>query len=187
MIYLDYCLCGEDAASQRSAARKLRADLLYNAFGIENAKDRIRTAKGGKPYIEGEDVDFSDSHTEFAAAVSACGNGTKNCGLVISDIKAKKTGVDIECENRNIKPSAMALISKKLFSEKEKEYLALGTPGDKSRFLSVWIKKESIIKATGEGLSGIHKADTYSFDGVFLDTRRVIIDGRSYVISVAAI
>ena len=186
MIYLKYGLCESDSVSQHKEAKNIRNCLLYEAFGINNADSIISVADGGKPYVKGFDIDFSDAHTENAAVVAACGDGGIIDGIICIDKDVSKIGVDIEWAGRPISSKSIALISQKKFSKKEQEYVAVGTNGDRLRFLEIWTKKESIIKATGEGLKSISRADSMSADFKLLKTHRIVIGDKSYIVSIAA-
>ena len=183
MIYIKYAECEKsDNKSLHNKALLLRRKLLCSLFGEKYAGAEIVNAPGGKPYIPGAPFDFSYSHTKGAVTVAACGKGKSQDGLILIDKDVSKIGVDIECADRAV--GNIDLIIKKLFSEREKEYIK----ADKNRrFLEIWTKKESIVKATGEGLAGISRADTESFNGKLLETRYITIGDKEYIISVAGI
>lgn len=183
MIYIKYAACEEsDNKSLSNKASLLRRELLCSLFGEKYNDAEIANAPGGKPYIPGAPFDFSDSHTKGAVAVAACGKGKIRDVLILIEKDISRIGVDIECADRVVKNKDV--IIKKLFSTKEKEYI--NTDKNK-RFLEVWTKKESIVKATGEGLAGIRRADTLSFNGKHLETRYITIGDKEYIISVAGI
>lgn len=188
LVYLKYSVSEKsDGKSLHNTAKNALKELLNSAFNIENALPLIKTHKGGKPYIEGADFDFSDSHTENAVAVAACGNGGTVPGLICFDINAYKIGVDIEWAERKIADKSTVKVIDKLYTAEEKNYVDMGTVGYKNRFLEIWTKKESIVKATGEGLSGIKRADTNNFPCVFLKTEYVNIGDKIYIVSIAGI
>ena len=188
MVYVKYALCeSADDNCRRDTAHRARAELLNIAFDITNTDELIKIANGGKPYIENAPFDFSDAHTENAVAVAAAGEGGYIEGLICIDETCKKIGIDIEYSGRAVKKEKMAIVIRKLFSRKESEYVCLGTPGDKERFLEIWTKKESIIKATGEGLKAIRGADTFKFSGAFLKTEYVKLGEKDYIVSLAGI
>ena len=183
MIYLKFAQSEySDSVSLHKLARATLYKLLYDAFGEKFVDSDIVIAAGGKPYIKAAAFDFSYAHTKNAVVTAAVGNGKNKEGLICIDINAQKIGVDIEPADRELKNKD--IIIEKLFSEKEKEYVRTNK---NRRFLEVWTKKESILKATGEGLSGFSKTDTYSFNGKYIDTKYVNIGDKEYIVSLAAI
>ena len=188
LVYLKYSVSEKsDGKSLHIIAKNALNELLKSAFGIENALPLIKTHRGGKPYIEGANFDFSDSHTENAIAVAACGEGGAVPGLICIDENFSKIGVDIEWAERKTADKSMIKVIDKLYTAEEKNYVDIGAAGYKKRFLEIWTKKESIVKATGEGLSGVKKADTNNFPCVFLKTEYVNIGDKEYIISIAGI
>ncbi len=187
LIYVKYEACGGSNTEQRRAANIARNYILSCAFGIKNAESLIIKAKGGKPYIKGADFDFSVAHTENVGVSAACGKGEKKDGLICIDKGVRKIGIDIEPEDRKIGSKSISRICKRFFFEKEREYVAIGTPGERQRFLEVWTKKESIVKATGEGLSGIHNADSFGECFNYLKTENIEIENKKYIVSTAGI
>ena len=183
MIYLKFAQSKcSDNVSLHNLARKTLFKLLYVAFGEKYSDSDIKIANSGKPYIEDATFDFSDAHTNSAVVVAAVGDGINEDNLICIDINAKRIGVDIERADREVKNKD--LIIKRLFSEKEKEYVKTNRD---IRFLEIWTKKESILKATGEGLKGISKTDTYCFKGKYINTIYVNMGDKEYIISIAAI
>ncbi len=89
--------------------------------------------KNGKPFIEGNPVYFSLSHS---GNYSAC---------AISD---NEIGIDIELM-RDINLN----IAKKFFTQKEYEYIISKPEKRIEHFFDIWVLKESYMKATGYGLS----------------------------------
>ena len=187
MIYLKYGFCENDNVSQHNAAKQIRNYLLYTAFGISDADSAVSADDGGKPYIKGFDVDFSVAHAENAAVAAACGKGVRIEGVVCIDKDVSKIGVDIEWRDRPVSSETIARISEKKFSAREREYVAAGTGGEKQRFLEIWTKKESIVKATGQGLQAIGTSDSFGCDFKFLETRHIMIGDKTYIVSIAAL
>ena len=89
----------------------------------------------GKPYVEGNPLYFNLSHAgNYAVAAFA----------------DAPVGVDIEQTGR-----AKAAVAKRFFTEEEQEMLAgsLDEPEEwQRRFAWIWTRKESYIKAVGEGM-----------------------------------
>lgn len=187
LIYFKYVFCQRDNASQHSAAKEIRNYLLCKAFGIINADSAVLISDVGKPCIKDFDVDFSVAHAENAAVAAACGKGMQIEGAVCIDKAVSKIGVDIEWADRPVSRKSMALISGKEFSIREREYVAAGTVGDTQRFLEIWTKKESIVKATGQGLKAIGTADSLDGSYKFLETRHIVIGDKTYIVSIAGL
>jgi 4'-phosphopantetheinyl transferase len=100
----------------------------------------LRYAASGKPEIVGAGVgtiDISLSHTRGVAAVGLTRNG--------------RIGVDVEAGHRNELLKDVASLA---FSAAERAELAR-TPDEEqqAQFLTIWTLKESVVKATGQGLS----------------------------------
>lgn len=87
----------------------------------------------GKPFVSGENIEISISHTKTAVAVA------------ISD---GAVGVDIE-DLRPANPRAV----ERFFSEKEKEYVYSDNSDKTARFFEIWTRKEAVVKAKGTGFN----------------------------------
>lgn len=120
--------------------RALGAGLLLEyglrRVGLEQGKLRFSHKSNGKPELEtgtGEQtrLHFNLSHSgNYAAAV-------------FSD---RPVGIDIE-----VLRTGRQKIAGRFFSEQEKQYL--NEHWDDGSFTKIWTRKESYLKATGEGLS----------------------------------
>ena len=106
---------------------------------------RIAKTENGKPYLEGNPLFFSLSHSKDKAVIAVCD---------------KPVGVDAEVvADRNFK----AVLSR--FSEKEQKEIA-GT----EHFLKHWVVREAYIKMLGATLA--EKLSSLSYiDGVLYDGR----------------
>ena len=187
LIYIKYAVCDGDDISRHQAAEAARDYILSEVFNVQNAEKLICKTDKGKPYIKGSDFDFSLAHTDTVAIAAVCGNGRKAEGLIRIDEDVSKIGIDIEAEERRLDSKSIKLISEKFFSEKELDYVKPGFCGESQRFLEIWTRKESIVKATGEGLSAIHNADSFSDAVKYLKTKHLFINNKKYIISVAGI
>jgi Phosphopantetheinyl transferase len=121
----------------------------------------------GKPVIESRAKIFaSATHTD---------------NIVVVAVSENEIGIDCEEKSRDIKN--IERLAKGFFTPSE--FLKLdGLCGDERRlsFLKIWVKKESYVKLTGIGLSGIKQVDVFSLPEniVFTDTDI----GDNYFVSV---
>lgn len=91
----------------------------------------------GKPVIDGSPVHINLSHAGETVLVG---------------ISSSPVGVDVESETRTT--DALAL-SSRFYSRGEAEWVRDVEPANaRRRFLRLWVRKEAILKATGEGLPG---------------------------------
>lgn len=105
---------------------------LFEQEGIPLKKDAIYYGKYGKPYHE--KLFFNLSHS----------------GDYVIGVSGKQ---EIGCDIQQIKPYKTAMI-KKFFSLEEQQYLlSVEEEERQERFISLWSRKESYLKMTGEGLT----------------------------------
>ena len=98
----------------------------------------------GKPYSQDDEgFCFSISHSKGHVAVAVC---ESDIGIDIEKLRV----ADVRLPNR-------------IFSAAELLFLN-GSRNKTKAFLEVWTRKESIVKFTGSGLSGISKADSFADD-----------------------
>lgn len=115
---------------RRSTLRKILAlDLGLN----EPKKLKIAFEDGGKPWLEGLPLHFS---------VSSSGQ----FGLIATSID-RPIGVDIEIHNPKMASLDMHFLAS------EEVNLLKAEQNDTANFFRIWARKESIIKATGDGMS----------------------------------
>ena len=183
MLYVRFFKPDDNKSFSRFAVSKL----LYDVRGIENAAHLIKSEGRGRPYIANADFDFSVADTDGAVVAAVSYAGKKIPEALCFDITCRRIGVDIECADRVIYEENMLRILKKVYSEKECEYVRAGTSGDLHRFLEIWTRKESIIKATGDGLSALRSADTYNSGCEFLKTWYTDFGDKRYIISIAGL
>ena len=186
MIYIKYVVSDENCKLRSEDIYSARDLLLFKAFGLKDAKSLIKVSKDGKPYIENAQFNFSISDTDNAAVVAACGNGVIVDGTLCIDIKAKRIGVDIECAEREINEKSMLNIANRYFTGQEISYLKNTNQSIKQNFLEIWTKKESIVKATGEGLKALNNADAFSSKYI-IQTSHIYLNKKPYIVSFAAI
>lgn len=112
-------------------AGKLLHDGLKE-FGLENYDQKVVLEENGKPYIPGNPVYFSISHS-----------GTKAM-VVISDS-------EVGCDIQIIKSEDTSLATR-FFTESECREI-LNSDNESLTFYKMWTLKESFMKLTGKGLS----------------------------------
>ena len=143
--------CPLEGKTGHEAGRMLLAQLYREQTGL--ALPPVLVTPRGKPYLEGEGLHFSISHTKAHAF------------CVLSD---RPVGIDAEEGDRKIN---LALAEKIL------------SPGEKAQFdaaadqrralLTFWVLKEAAAKCSGEGLRGYPNRTDFSLD----DPRVTELDG----------
>ena len=115
---------------RRSTLRRL----LALELGIETPKKlKIEFEEGGKPWLKGLPVHFS---------ISSSGQ----FGLVAISV-SRPIGVDIEIHNPKMASLDMHFLAS------EEINLLKAEQNDTANFFRIWARKESVIKATGDGMS----------------------------------
>ena len=133
------------------AARELLVSALENEYGIPAAEARIEKDEKGKPYLEGyPDLYLSISHS---GPYIACAFGDK------------PVGVDTEMWKAH--PKWRRIVDKMHLREREAFDRACGGAASEEAaeepveaFCDLWVRKESFLKAIGEGL----RIPLYAFD-----------------------
>lgn len=132
------------------AARELLVSALENEYGIPAAEVRIEKDEKGKPYLEGySDLYISISHS---GPYIACAFGDK------------PVGVDTEMWKAH--PKWRRIVDKMHLREREAFDRASGGAASEEAeepveaFCDLWVRKESFLKAIGEGL----RIPLYAFD-----------------------
>ena len=132
------------------AARELLVSALENEYGIQAAEVRIEKDEKGKPYLEGySDLYISISHS---GPYIACAFGDK------------PVGVDTEMWKAH--PKWRRIVDKMHLREREAFDRACGGAASEEAeepveaFCDLWVRKESFLKAIGEGL----RIPLYAFD-----------------------
>ena len=143
------------------AAEMLLRQALSEKFGIYEDAVRILNDERGAPYVDGENIHVSISHSGDYAVCA------------ISDTPV---GIDIE----KVRPIC-ARVAIGTFSAGEMEYLDTDgnefSDGALVRFYEIWTAKEAYSKLDGSGISLKNTVDTTT-----LSVRRVHFDG--YVVSI---
>lgn len=132
------------------AARELLVSALENEYGIPAAEVRIEKDEKGKPYLEGySNLYISISHS---GPYIACAFGDK------------PVGVDTEMWKAH--PKWRRIVDKMHLREREAFDRACGGAASEEAeepveaFCDLWVRKESFLKAIGEGL----RIPLYAFD-----------------------
>lgn len=119
----------------REGARRAMRQVLGAYLRIEPDRLPIRTAPQGKPYLDGAPLHFNLSHSRELAllAVSA----------------GAPVGVDLE-HPREFHSSER--LARRICSDREYASLDNLVAGVHPRLLRLWVRKEAVVKGTGEGL-----------------------------------
>lgn len=127
---------GKDAG--HIAGRRLLARGL-ELLGCPGGEKHVRYAAGGKPYIP-DGPEFSVSHSENAAL----------CAL-----DARPLGADVE------EISAVPEELLPALTPEERSYVLLASGAERERrFYRIWTVKESLVKASGDGLGAIREQES---------------------------
>jgi 4'-phosphopantetheinyl transferase len=100
--------------------------------------DLVRTVAGDGP----RRVEAPGGLSWYVSTSSSGGRGL----LALADVPV---GVDLE---RHPGPPDATLVSRHVLSAREHAWIDLGGPEAPRRFLEVWVRKEAVVKCTGEGL-----------------------------------
>ena len=119
---------------------------LYGRSIGEVVKD-----KNGKPFIPGDDIFFSLSHAS---------------GLCVCAVCDRAVGVDAEALRPKNKDTILRL-ARRYLTEAEQSRLKDSSDSLSEAFLSIWVKKESIVKRSGVGIIGMKDADSENADLYF--------------------
>lgn len=176
---------------QHKAAFEMLGFLLKRTEGEDYCLNTGVMPKG-KPYLTNSEAKFSVSHAK-GCVVCALSSGKKadipqNCGEYVLaaeiPVDARDVGCDVEPYGNKLTLRSKARITKKLFTEAEKQLIASsGEP--ENEFIRVWTAKESFVKCTGEGLGGIKKVDiTALSDEYGIYKYEIFHDGHGYSVSV---
>ena len=159
--------------SEHDAGVMLALHALRQCFGeacpeLFSRGDILRYAETGKPYVgvgSGMYVSISHSHGLCAAAVSD-----------------SEVGVDIEYIDPSRSTERLKRLAARFFSQDELEYVS-GLP---ERFYEIWCAKESYLKYTGAGLSGLGGFSIFGLPVNVTRLRVIDTNGGSYACAVAS-
>lgn len=122
-----------------TALRLLRIGLVD--LGVQDAEIKVSTT--GKPFLAQGEFHFNLTHSG---------------GLCACAIADHPVGIDVE---RIVERSEASLsrIADRMFSDKERTLLR-ESHDPLSTFYEIWVKKESIVKETGEGIKDLSHIDS---------------------------
>lgn len=121
-------------------ARAFLCSLLKEVYGMSDFV--VLSHENGKPYIKGSEIHFNLSHSDD---IVLCAFGDEKVGCDVEHIKAYNEK-----------------IAHRFFTEKEQ--MRLNESCNKALdFTKLWTLKESILKYSGEGMSG--GLSSYDFSG----------------------
>ena len=115
---------------------------LLSRAGIEGT---LSYGANGRPYLDGSDLDFNITHTDRAVF----------CAIARSS-EDGRVGIDAERVDRVSTLRSMALAERWFTGEERRIFAKAPTP---ETFLSVWTKKEALVKWTGEGMRALRSED----------------------------
>ena len=79
-------------------------------------------------------------------------------------IAIDKHNIGIDCEKCGRVSARYESIMKKFFTKNERNYVK-SCKDEKSAFLDTWVKKEAVVKFSGEGLAEMAKVDVTALNG----------------------
>ncbi|MBY0588726.1 4'-phosphopantetheinyl transferase superfamily protein [bacterium] len=127
----------EEDRRRYSLSHGMLRTILGRMIGLPGWEVAIQADDQGRPFLVPSSVlDFNLSHTKGLSVLAVVENG--------------RVGVDVERIDR---PVATLLGSMSILTGREQaDCLSLGEADRARRFLSYWVMKESLLKASGEGL-----------------------------------
>lgn len=149
---------------QSCEGESLAREMMARVLGKSPDSLDIRRHQNGKPYLVGNALYFSISHSG---------------PFVMCALHTAPVGADIEMSG-----AYRERIAKRICSPAEYAYIQ----GDATRFLQVWTRKEAFVKLSGKGISfGLKKIPTADQNGLTPDILSYAVstqDTEQYVCSV---
>ena len=143
--------------------------VLASYIQVEPSRIRLRTASHGRPQLaDGGDLSFNLSHADGMVAVVVA--------------RGTRVGMDLE----RLRPiEDVGELARGLFHPREVAALLSAPSAQRSAaFLSIWTRKEAIVKADGRGLSvPLDRFDVLSRDGQGMGRPRDVDGDLPYVFS----
>jgi phosphopantetheinyl transferase len=118
-------------------ARTMLRVVLGTYMSVDPAMLRFAMTAAGKPYLPGQRLRFSLSHS--------------GDGVLLALVNWNEVGVDLESIDRKIDIDVLEGAS---LSEAERSGIdAMDQPGRRRSILRIWTRKEALLKAEGSGLA----------------------------------
>ncbi|MGI9255905.1 MAG: 4'-phosphopantetheinyl transferase family protein [Salinispira sp.] len=132
--------------------RILDVHFRKNNFAPLGTNDTLAQGRRGKPkLIRADGSIYTGFNLSFTsdAVILAITEGDEIANEIGSEI-----GVDIESVHRELRPEAMDAILRYFFQDDERNYVyAAGSAQDRRRrFMTLWTRKEAVIKLLGEDM-----------------------------------
>jgi phosphopantetheine--protein transferase-like protein len=130
-------LDGPDPTARRVQARAELHRVLGGCLGIAAETVRFDEHRGGKPRLPGDELEFNLTHSGawamFAISVAA------------------PVGIDLERPRTFTSPERLTRLVERLCSPAERDAINQARdPAD--ALLRLWVRKEAVVKATGQGV-----------------------------------
>ncbi len=134
--------------NEKEISKKLKSLALSS---LDIPLSSLEYTENGKPYIKNSDIGISITHDSDTAA------------LLLTPFSP--IGIDMQ----KITDEYPIRVPDRFFTENERRILS--SPSD---FYKIWCKKESFVKMTGEGISGMSSFDSTESDFIFTDLSKEI-------------
>ena len=173
LLSFEFTENGLDHAGEHMIGLQLR-DKLIKEFASLTDEPRFSEREKGKPYIIYSNVTYSITHTDGCAACAinvpgAVFNDLPTLPEIVTESGVYKVGLtdDLPCEigldveriDRDRGEARLSAIAMRYFTEEETRLVEKSNDKHKE-FYRIWTAKESLVKCTGEGLSGVGFAET---------------------------
>lgn len=174
LVALEFVERGLDRAEEHKRGIMLRDKLLCE-YAPHLKAPEFSEMERGKPFIRYSDITYSITHTDGCAACAVSIPGAEllslpylpelvsESGVYLADEFECpcEIGIDIEMMDRDRGKARLHAIAARYYTEGEAR--SVKESGDScTDFYKIWSAKESMVKCTGEGLSGVGFADTAS-------------------------
>lgn len=125
-------LARADKRGRKDLAHVAQRQILADLLKIEPEAVEYAATNGGKPMLVGEPLQFSLTHSGTLALLAVT--------------RELPVGIDVQAPH--------PALTKPWFAKRictEREYAKIGEAGDPQALLRLWVRKEAVIKARGEG------------------------------------
>ena len=190
MIVVGFASC--EPSCEHEYGVKLRDKLLKAYFDVADPEGCVFRTDSGRPCLNIEGADISVSHSSGVVAVAlSLPDGVAELKELVDlvrldafDITATRIGIDIEALSGKDAARCQKIAKRKFTGD---EQLAVDSAADPvDEFVKLWTKKESLCKLSGEGLSGLKRADTVNLpSGTHILTQPVELNGEKYYFSLS--